>query len=173
MKKFSALLLLLIYLASQFGMISWHICKPVAHAWFSWIQQHHNKEDLILFPIDQQEYNKIKNEENEIMIAGVLYDVEQSTSKGPTVELLLKRDGRETKWNNHYNSFSKLLHKQSAGKPATAGKTFNIFLPLFHAKETGLTFPSEKDLSEKHCNLSTSYHSSPLIGLITPPPKSC
>jgi len=173
MKKVSAILFFFVYLVTQFGSFSVYICKPIAHIYYSWIQQHNNEEDLITININQQQFDELKNEENEIMIAGVLYDVEQSTSKGSTIELLLKRDGRETKWNNHYNTFSKLLHKQSAGKHATAGKTFNKFLPLFHSKESGFTFLSGKYLSEKHCNLSTSYHPSPLIGLITPPPKYC
>jgi hypothetical protein len=172
MKKLPSILLLLVYLASQFGALSWYICKPVAHIYFSWIQQH-NKEDLISINIDLQQYNELKNEEHEIMIAGILYDVEEAALNGTTITLSLKKDGKETKWDNHYNTFSKLLHKHSAGKQATAGKTFNIFLPLFHSKEAGLTFPPGKYLSQKHCNLSTSYHPSPLIGLITPPPKNC
>lgn len=173
MKKLSAILLLFVYLVTQFGALCLYICKPVAHIYYSWIQQHDNKEDLITININQQQFNKIKTDDNEIMIAGILYDVEGLVSNGSIIQLTLKRDSRETTWHNHYNTFSKLLHKQSAGKHATAGKTFNMFLPLFHSKEPGLTFLHGKYLSEKHCNLSTSYHPSPLIGLITPPPKNC
>jgi hypothetical protein len=172
MKKLSAILLLFVYLATQFGAVSWRFFKPVTHACFSWIQQH-NKEDLIIINIDQHQYNKLKNDENEIIIAGIFYDVERSVLNGSTIELSLKKDDKETKWDNHYNTFSKLLHKQSADKPATTSKTFNLFIPLFHSKEPGLTFPPGKCLSEKHYNLSTSYHPSPLIGLIAPPPQNC
>jgi hypothetical protein len=172
MKKKSALLLLLIYLSAQFGAAVWQVCRPVAHIYFAWIQEQNN-EDLISRNIDLQEYNELKTGDGEIMIAGMLYDVEEAKLNGSTIELSLKKDSKETRWGNQYKTLSKLLCHQSADKQTTAAKTLYAFIPLFHSQEPETTFSPEKNHPEKNYNFSACYHPSPLIGLITPPPKIC
>jgi hypothetical protein len=173
MKRLSALLLLFVYLASQFGAAYWYICKPVAHIYFSWIQEHSNKEAFTVINISHHEYHQLKKDDDEIMIGGMLYDVEETEMDGTMIKLFLKKDTKETRWDNHYSTVSKLLHKHASSKQTTAGKGFNIFIPLFHSKETGLICTMEKFIFQKHIHLSNNCYLQPSIGLITPPPKNC
>jgi hypothetical protein len=170
MKKLSALLVLVVYLASQFGAAYWYICKPVAHIYFSWIQQHNNKEALTVINMSHHEYSQLKKDDDEIIIGGMLYDVEETEMNGTMIKLFLKKDTNETRWDHHYSTVSKLLHTHSDNKQTTAAKAF---IPLFHSKETVFICIQEKIITEKHFNFSASYHRSPSIGLITPPPKNC
>ena len=158
---------------TQVGTIGWYYCQPLAHTYFLQLQHSIKDEnDLITISIDKKKLTALKNEEGEIVIDGVLYDVEKSVSKENAVELQLKKDRKETQWNNHYITINKLLHKQPSGKaPAAAGKAPNLFFPFFYSKESGKDPWLVKDHAKEYLNLSINYYSCPVIGLVTPPPQ--
>ncbi|MGE5108739.1 MAG: hypothetical protein ACM3H8_14440 [Sphingobacteriales bacterium] len=176
MKKLSAILLLSVYALTQIGSIAWYYYKPIAHAYFSHLQQLRNTSgkqgsDLISIFIDKNRFAELKRENKEIVFDGFLYDIKETVIENDIVHLLLKKDKAETKWTNHYQSISNLLNKHSNSKSPGTVKTSAIFLVLYHPNESKINFGLLTEIQLKHIAVSTNQYSSPIISLLSPPPK--
>lgn len=176
MRKTAAFFLLCIYVLVQVVSVGWDFYKPLAHSYFlqqSRLDQAEGTKGLITINIDREKLNELKNEEGEIVIDGVLYDVEMAVSSGAMIKLLLKRDSKETNWNGHYNKIASLLHKNPSGKMATPAKTSFALLPLFYCKDAGTGICLVKYLHKTSPHLSAHFLPGPTNDLVTPPPRSC
>jgi hypothetical protein len=172
MKKLPAILLLTIYLLTQVASVCWYAYKPLSHAWFAMLQKDNKNDQLLTITIHKNELEELENEEGEIVIDGVLYDIEQLVVTGNDITLHLEKDEGETKWKDHYSKINSLLHKQNHSKTATASKAPGIFLVFFYSKQ------NDKDLLIYNTKTNNYYpgtiqnHISPYPGLISPPPKA-
>ena len=172
MRKLPAILLLTIYLLTQVAPVCWYLYKPLSHAWFAMLQKNNKNDHLLTITIPKNELEVLENEEGEIVMDGVLYDVEQAVVTGNDITLHLEKDEGETKWKDHYSKLNSLLHKQTHSKTATASKTPGIFLVFFYSKQ------KDKDLFIYNTKAAGYFpgamqnYISPYPGLISPPPKA-
>ena len=173
MRKTAAFFLLCTYLLLQAASVCWYFYKPLAHAYFLELSKTGSDKDLVSISIDQNQLDELKNEEDEIVIDGVLYDVESSVTSGNRITLLLKKDIKESNWDIHYKKMANLLHKHAAGKHAGSGKIPFSLIPLFFCKETNTNPCFIKYLHNLTLQLSADFYSGPVKELVTPPPRSC
>lgn len=176
MKKTAALLLLSVYIIIQAVTVCWHFYKPLMHSYF--LQQAQDNtaagnNALVSITIDKDELNQLRNNEGEIVIDEVLYDIETTVATGNMLQVVLKRDSDETDWNDHYKKITNLLYKHIGERHATSGKTFFTLLPLFCYKETTTNLYLVRYLHKISQRTSALFFPGPVKELITPPPRSC
>ena len=172
MKKTAAFFLLFVYILIQAASVCWHFYKPIAHAYF--LQQSKDEDNgLSSLTIDHNKLGELKNEDGEVVIDGILYDVEMSVSSGSMVKLLLKKDSKETDWNTHYKKITNILHTHTDDRHATQGKISFSLIPLFYCKAitTDLCFVNYLDRISAHP--SSCFYPWPAKEMTTPPPRSC
>jgi hypothetical protein len=176
MKKTAAIFLLCVYVLIQVVAVCWHFYQPLAHAFFLNQLNHDPKGEpaqLLSITIDHTALDSLKNEDDEIVINGILYDVERSVSCGTTMKLFLKKDADETDWNIHYKKITSLLYKHSGNRHTTAGKIPVIMFPLFCCRETTACTRMVKFLRKMPKPTVTHFLSAPVKDLVTPPPRLC
>ena len=176
MRKAVAIFFLCIYVLLQAGPVGWYLYKPLAHAYF--LQQSrdiavNDTQKLITLTLGRDKLNALKNGENEIVMDGVLYDVESSASSGDMITVLLKKDSKETNWNDHYKNLTRLLHKNTGGAPLAAGKISFTLLPLFYCREISRDTYLVKYLHKISRHLSAPHYPAPFNDILTPPPRLC
>ncbi len=136
------------------------------------LQKNNKNDHLLTITIPKNELEELENEEGEIVMDGVLYDIEQAVVTGNDITLHLEKDEGETKWKDHYSKLNSLLHKQTHSKTATASKAPGIFLVFFYSKQ------KDKDLFIYNTKAAGYFpgamqnYISPYPGLISPPPKA-
>src|SRR5882724_4367699 len=137
MRKTAAFFLLGVYVITQTVSVCWYFYKSFAHAYFVEQSRYtaNDNEEHINITIDYNKLKELKNEDGEIIIDGILYDVERSVASGNMIQLSLKKDSDETDWNAHYKKVTNLLYKHIGDRHAARGKTSFTLLPLFCCKE--------------------------------------
>jgi len=176
MRKTAAIFLLCVYVLIQAVSVCWYFYKPLAHSYFR--QQSVNslvdeRNGLISITINRDKLDELKNEEGEIVINGVLYDVQLSAASGSMIKLLLKKDSDETNWNIHYKKINNLLYKHAGGRHTASGNISLSLFPLFHCKETITNLCFVQYLHKQQGYASTNFSAGPVKELVTPPPRRC
>ena len=148
--------------------------KTLAHAYFL-LQAFTNPETdnskFITITVNKDKFSKLKKDDDEVMIDGVLYDIKNAIDIGGKTKLLLKSDEDETNWNIHYAESDNKFQKE--GKSHTAqGKSSISFIPLYYNKETIREFHIISNLQKVLHHTAGSY-SWPVSEMNTPPPRSC
>ena len=174
MKHTAAVLLFSVYLFAQATAPCWYLIEQLSHHFFALLQQLEQPgETTVIVNIDTSALNKLQNEEDEIMLNGMLYDIEHTVTSGRNKILYLKQDLKETIWQQHTSSLNKLLHKQTHPKSAGQFRIRGIFIAFFFErttfKDADFYLKSEKNYAVCFIN----NYIPPYPGLSSPPPKNC
>jgi hypothetical protein len=174
MKKLSAILLLCVYFLTQIGAVAWYYYKPIAHTYFSKLQQQlfnsGSREETVL-TLDKEQFQQLKNDDDEIVIDGVLYDIEKLSKKDNLITVTIQKDKEETDWSEHYQKITNHLHKSSKSKSPITGKASSVFVSLYQSKEIKQDFNSYINQQRKYSAYISTCYLSPVIGLLSPPPE--
>ena len=127
--------------------------------------------NMVSITIDKEELDQLKNDEGEIIIDNVLYDIERSVAAGNMLQVSLKRDSDETDWNDHYKKTTNLLYKHIGDRHTTSGKMSFTLFPLFYSKETITSLCLVKYLHKIWQRTPAHFSPGPVKELITPPPR--
>jgi len=174
MRKMAAFILLCIYVLIQAASVCWYFYKPLAHAYFIEKSKENTEDrDLISITIDHDKLASLKNEEGEIIIDGVLYDIENAVSSGNKIELLLKKDSEETDWDIEYKKIANVLQKNKGGGYSNLAKASFSILSLYYCSETTTNLYLVKPLPKPLQRVSARFYPWPVKEMVTPPPKFC
>ena len=173
MKQSSAVLLFVIYLFTQAAAPCWYITQQLSHHFFAVLQQFEQSGDrLVTVSMDTSALSKLQTEEGEIMLDGILYDIENTVTSGSNKILYLKKDWKETQWQRHTASLNKLLHKQTHPKNWGHLRIRGMFIAFFYErtafKEAAFYLKKEK----KYVVYFINKYTPPYPGLSSPPPKN-
>ncbi|MBI1781976.1 MAG: hypothetical protein HYR66_11500 [Sphingobacteriales bacterium] len=174
MKKLSAILLLCVYFLTQIGAVAWYYYKPIAHTYFSRLQReifNADRNEATILTFDKEKFQQLKNDDDEIVINGVLYDVEDIISNGNKVIVTLQKDKAETDWTDHYQKLTSHLDKNSKSKTPHTGKAAPTFISLYQSRETKQDFVFDITTQHKYSAYLNTCYNAPVIGLLSPPPK--
>jgi hypothetical protein len=98
MKKIAILIILLLYTFIQLGIMGWHYYKPIIHAicYQQFRLESHNPDNASIIEIDTATLHQIRENEDEIIWKGVLYDIKSVVVNGNEVSLTIQEDIAET-----------------------------------------------------------------------------
>lgn len=176
MNKPAAFFLLGVYILIQTASIGWYLYKPLAHAYYHQQSEEVSaagKNNLLSITIDNKELGKIKNDDGEIVIDGVMYDIEKSVISGNKTKLLLERDNDETNWNINYSALTNQLQKKTGNECTGRGKIFFSLIPLFYQRGTARDFYIVKERPKIPGHNASVFYPWPIAEMITPPPRLC
>lgn len=174
MKKLSAILLLCVYFLTQIGTVAWYYYKPIAHTYFSKLQReifNTDRNEATVITFNKERFQQLKNEDDELVIEGTLYDIENIVTHGSVVTVTLQKDKEETNWSAHYEKITNHLHKNSKSKSPNAGKTSFAFTLLYQSKESKQDFSCALIQQQQYSAYLSDCYATPVIDLLSPPPK--
>jgi hypothetical protein len=172
-KRPAAIFLFTIYLLTQAAAPCWFVVQQLSHSFFSVVQQFKQSgEPLIALNIEASAFNKLQKEEGEIMLDGMLYDIEYTVTSGSKKILYLKKDTRETQWQQHGVSLSKLLHKQSHSKNTGLLRIRGMFIAFFYERPTLKGPGTYLEIENSYAVHFINNYIPPYPGISSPPPKS-
>jgi hypothetical protein len=108
MRKFSIILLSIIYFCSQLITVAWVNSRPVIHGISHLIYELSNKEGGIEISISVDQYKLLKDDD-EIRWQGKLYDIEEKSFHGNLVTLKIVNDEFETSLLNTHEKVQKKM----------------------------------------------------------------
>ena len=162
MKKLPALLLFSVYLLTQAASPCWYIVRQLSHQFFAVIQLAAVPQDeLLQLTVGKEKLKQLQNEEGEIILNGIQYDIEHTVINGDNHVLYLKQDIKETQWNKHYTALSKLLHRHTNPKDKDHLKTRGIFFAFFYEAKTSKDFTV--DFKNKRKNATYAVNNYPFV----------
>jgi hypothetical protein len=113
MKKLVVILLLSIYACTQLGPSFWYYYKPMIRMMASARQRIRSalreNEDLVHIETGLQQFKKMRQGRHEILINGLLHDIEKISIEGDLVKLVVRKDEEETSWLRFLVSVSKWI----------------------------------------------------------------
>jgi hypothetical protein len=110
MRKSGITILLLLYVFTQLGTITWYYYKPLLHAICYnrlWLRPKNDKNECVI-TMDLASFRKAKADEHEILWKEELYDISAIEINGDKVTIRAEKDATETKWIDIYN----VIHEQ-------------------------------------------------------------
>jgi hypothetical protein len=159
MRRVMVIFLLLVYCASQTGVLVWYYGKNLIHAlstnWQSIKTTIDRRSDLSQIKMDTAVYHK-RVKEQEITLNENLYDITKTTFKGGAVYLTLEKDALETYLLEEYNQLSCWLKKHHPSKKSEQF-VLNWMMKLFFSasftvssQHTALIIPSRFGCHNKY-----------------------
>ena len=134
MKKLLVILLLSVYACTQLGPSLWFYYKPMIRMMASARQRIRSalreNEDLVHIETDMQQFKKMRQGRHEILLNGLLHDIEKISIEGDRVKLVVRKDAEETSWLRFHESVSKWIKKsprQSQASVPIAKWLLNIY----------------------------------------------
>ncbi len=174
MTKRAAKLLLSVFLLTQVSSLCWNLYKPLSHLWFETIHEIRHEwfgdqTTLISITIDRATLKELQNDDDEITIGGMLYDIDHAAAKGNKITLFLECDVEETRSNAQYAQLNKQLHKNTATATVPAYRI--AFFAFFFSKQIATTIPVPVAAKKKYNALPQQTYSDHFLSIINPPPE--
>ena len=175
MKKRAAKLLLSVFLLTQLSSLCWYLYKPVSHMWFETMHEMKhawpgNQTKLISLTINLAALKELQNDEDEITIDGMLYDIDHSVIRGNKITLYLESDAEETRSNDQYAQLTKQLHKCPGATTATSSHYRIAFFALFFSKQNTTTL-GQVATKKKYNTQPLQTYNDHFLCIINPPPE--
>ena len=176
MKKIASIILLGFYLFIQFSWVFNSAYKYVAHTYF--VQQSLQKSiasanDLCNIIIDGSKIDSLKNDDGEIIIDCLMYDIVSSQQMGTKIKLLLKKDTKETIWSIQYNKISDFLHRHKPVSDTALQRLSFTILPFIQSTESSTLLQPILHVNKKFFVYTTCLVPKPIKKLVAPPPDFC
>ncbi len=117
MKRPGLIILLLLYIFTQLGVITWYHYQPLLHA-ICYMRFHfssrENDENEFIIKTNPAGFKKAKQDDNEILWNGIYYDIKKVEIKGNEIAVTAEKDITETKWVHLYHSIHEQIRKNKS-----------------------------------------------------------
>lgn len=114
MKKPGLIILLLLYIFTQLGTITWYYYQPFLHT-ICYIRfrlsSAGNDENEFIIKTTSAAFKKAKQDDSEIVWKGTYYDIKKVEVNGNEITITAEKDNMETKWLYLYHSIREQLAK--------------------------------------------------------------
>lgn len=135
MRKLGTIILLSLFGAVQIGVLAWYCYKPAIHTvCYEFFRQHKDQqENDRVIRMSVAAFRSAKQDEDEILWAGELYDVTKKTTEGNEVVLRVRKDMWEnylvTVWNDICRQIEKNKPFQTPAGSGICQWIFKWFVP--------------------------------------------
>ena len=141
MRKLSVVILLLLFTAIQLGTLAWYFYKPVIHVvcyqFFRHYPDNRNGErKLVVIKTNLAGFRSARQDENEILWKGELYDITKIISAGNEVTLTVEKDVTENRWMNIYNAVHQQIAKNKSSQSPAALTIYQWMLKWYIPAES-------------------------------------
>jgi len=147
MRKLPTILFLFLYAGIQTGMLAWDYYKPIVHfICYRFSQERPDTAGPVLIKTDYNSYKNCRQDEQEILWQGSLYDIKHISITGNEVLLVAEKDDLESKWMELYNTLrNRIATDRARHWPAQLNRyqwLFKLYVPVAGIKDAGTARPA-------------------------------
>jgi hypothetical protein len=177
MRKFSAVILLLLFAAIQMGTLTWYCYRPILHSvcyQLFFYRLENPRSPVTHLKLSRAAFHAARCDDDEIRCNGELYDIIRTVAHGDTLLLTVEKDITETRWLAACSAIQQQLTQNRPGQNPAHSRVYQWMFKQYVPSREPPSFESirETPLPCSHCAtplLSSGFHHLPG----KPPEQAC